>query len=288
MGQARQTFERRQLGLALRRLRVEAGKSQQEAGKAVNKARSRIGELENGLFTLTAEQLTDLLDFYNASEEERQTALELGVLARARQKKRRAYTGLLPGSFQRFADLEASATGINTYEFGLVPGLLQSLTYVRATIDIGDGIWWPASPSEREERIRFRFDRQQRVLDAAEPKALRFVMTEETLRRGFSPEVMREQRRHILDLLDSRQNISVRLLPSGVRDNPARGGGLTVLEFGDKGNPVGFLPSIFGPSTYFPQETDTAALLRAFERVTELSLSQEDSAKLIRRIDKEN
>jgi hypothetical protein len=44
--------------------------------------------------------------------QERQTVLELGALARERQKKR-AHTDLLPGSFQRFADLEASATEIN-------------------------------------------------------------------------------------------------------------------------------------------------------------------------------
>jgi len=45
---------------------------------------------------------------------------------------------------------------------------------------------------------------------------------------------------------------------------------------------------VFGPSTYFDQEADTAALLRAFRRVQELALNPDDSVRLIRQIDKED
>lgn len=289
MGQARQTFERRQLGLALRRLRAQAGKSQKQAAEAINKARSRIGELEDGRFTLAIDDLTILLDLYGVEGEERRTALDLGGLARARQRKRRAYTDLLPGSYQRFADLEASATEINAYEVGLVPGLLQSLAYVRATIDSGDGVWWAASHREREERIRFRLDRQAVVLGSEQPKALRFVLTEEALRGGVgSPDVMREQRRHILELLESMPNLSVHVLPDEDYANPARGNGFTVFRFDEQGPPVGFCSVLLGPSTYLHQEPDTTALLRGFRRLTELALDPAASLTLIRRIDKEN
>lgn len=287
MGQARQTLERRQLGLTLRRLRERAGKSQLQAARAVGKARTRIGELEDGKFTLTADHLTVLLDLYGVTGEERETALDLGVLARARQRKRRAYTDLLPGSFQRFADLEASATEINAYEFGVVPGLLQSLSYIRAMIDAGDGVWWSPSTRELEERIAFRLDRQEKVFEAGDPKSLHFVMTEDVLRVGAGSEVMREQRRHILALVENHPNLVLRILPSDVSGNPALGSGLTVLGFGDKAVPVGFSTVVFGPSTYFDQEPDTAALRRAFDRITELSLNEKDSARLIRQIDKE-
>lgn len=208
-------------------------------------------------------------------------------MARARQK-RRAYTELLPGSFQRFADLEASATEINCYEFGIVPGLLQSLGYVRATIDEGHGVWWQQSSAELEERIAFRLDRQEKPLNSPEPKTLRFVLTEDVLLAAFdSPEIMREQRRHILKLLESNDNLTVQVLPSKTFGNPARGGGLTILGFGDKGSPVGFSTVVFGPSTYFDQETDTAALLRGFRRVQELAPDPDDSVRLIRQIAKE-
>ncbi len=287
MSKARQTFERRQLGLTLRRLREAAGRSQQSAAEWIGKARSQLVELEDGRGTLASDSLENLLDFYGVAGAERQTVLELGALARARQK-RRAYTDLLPGSFQRFADLEASATEINCYEFGIVPGLLQSLGYVRATIDDGDGVWWQPSNAELQERISFRLDRQEKTLGSPEPKTLRFVLTEDALTGAVgSPDVMREQRRHILKLLESNENLTVQVLRAETYGNPARGGGMTILGFGDKGAPIGFTPAVFGPSTYFDQESDTAALLRGFRRVRELALDPDESVQLIRQIDKE-
>ncbi|MDQ3787315.1 MAG: DUF5753 domain-containing protein [Actinomycetota bacterium] len=67
------------------------------------------------------------------------------------------------------------ATEINCYESGIIPGLLQSLGYVRATIDDGDGVWWEPSNAEREERIAVRLDRQEKTFGSAEPKTLRFL-----------------------------------------------------------------------------------------------------------------
>lgn len=288
MSKARQTFERRQLGLTLRRLREAAGKSQQAAAERIGKARSQLVELEDGRGTVASDVLEKLLDFYGVTGDERETVLELGALARARQK-RRAYTDLLPGSFQRFADLEASATEINCYEFGIIPGLLQSLAYVRATIDDGDGVWWQPSNAELQERISFRLDRQEKTLGSPEPKTLRFVITQDALTGAVGGrDVMREQRRHMLKLLESNDNLTVQVLRAETYGNPARGGGMTILGFGDKGTPIGFTPAVFGPSTYFDQDADTAALLRGFRRVQELALDPADSARLIRQIDKED
>lgn len=288
MSKARQTFERRQLGLTLRRLREAAGKSQQAAAEWIGKARSQLVEMEDGRGTLAADKLENLLDFYGVGGAERTTVVELGALARARQK-RRAYTDLLPGSFQRFADLEGSATEIHCYEFGIIPGLLQSLGYVRAMIDDGDGVWWQPSHAELSERIAFRLDRQEKIFGAAEPKTLRFVLTEDALTGAVGgPDVMREQRRHLLKLLADNDNLTIQVLRSDTYGNPARGGGLMILGFGDRGAPVGFAPAVFGPSTYFDQESDTTALLRGFHRLQELALAPDESVQLIRGIDEED
>jgi transcriptional regulator with XRE-family HTH domain len=285
MGKARQTFERRQLGLALRRLRKEAGQSQQSAADHVGKARSRIAELEDGRTTLTADELGSLLDFYEVSAEERRTVLDLGALAKTRQKKR-THTDLLPGSFQRFADMETSANEISSYEAGVIPGLLQSSGYLRAEMTDTDGVWWEASIAEMHERIKFRAERQAAVIDSAEPKELRFVITEAALRAAVGDgEVMREQRRHILDLLKRKQNLTVQVLRTETYGNPARAGGFMVFGFGDRGSPVGFAPVVFGPSTYFDNEPDTLAMARAFARLQQLALSPEDSVRFIEEVD---
>jgi transcriptional regulator with XRE-family HTH domain len=287
MGKARQTFERRQLGLALRRLRVQAGKSQVAAADHVSKTRSRMAELEDGQTTLTAEELAKLCDFYEADDEQRRIVLELGVLAKTRQKKR-AHLDLLPGSFQRFADMEAGATEIRCYEPGIIPGLLQSPGYLRAEMTDTDGVWWEPSIAEMHERITFRTNRQTRTIDSTEPKVLRFVVTEAALCAAVgSPQVMSEQRRHILTLLESKDNLTVRVLRTETYGNPAKVGGLTVFEFGDHGPPVGFASVVYGPSAFFDSESDIAALLRAFGRVEEMALSVDESVRFIRQIDEE-
>jgi transcriptional regulator with XRE-family HTH domain len=287
MGKARQTFERRQLGLALRRLRLQAGRSQEEAARAMGKARARVIELEDGRSASQHEDLVKLLDCYEVSAHERQTVLDLGSLARTRQK-RRVHTDLLPDSFQRFADLEASASEISCYESSVIPGLLQSPGYLRAIIADADGVWWDSSEDALRERISFREDRQVKTLDTANPKVLRFVIGEGALRGAVgSPETMHEQRRHILNLLESNRNLTVRVLRSDTYGNPARGGGLTVFGFGDRGSPIGITPGFFAPAAYFDDEADTAAMLRGFERLEKLALGLKESARLIRQIDKE-
>jgi uncharacterized protein DUF5753/helix-turn-helix protein len=204
--------------------------SQQVAAERIGKARTRMVQLEDGRGTLTPEELTSLLDFYEVSADERRTVLELGALARTRQKKR-AHTDLLPGSFQR----------------------------------------------------------QANTLDSTEPKVLRFVVSEVALRAAVgSPEVMCEQRRHILNLLEGKRNLTVRVLRDDAYGNPARAGGFMIFRFGGRGAPVGFAPVVYGPSTYFDNESDTAAMLRAFERLQELALGPEESARLIRQIDEES
>jgi transcriptional regulator with XRE-family HTH domain len=284
---ARQTFERRQLGLTLRRLRVQAGTTQQAAADVIGKSRPRIVELEEGRGTLNQEELGKLLDCYTVSGAERATVLALGVEARKRQRGR-VHTDLLPDSFGRFADLEATATEISNYEPSIMPGLLQSPGYVRAAMENGDGIWWTSSTTEREERIAFRIQRQVRIWDSAEPRNIHFVVTEEVLRGAVgSAQVRHEQLRHILRVLEEHSDVAFQVLPIDMFENPARGGGFALFRFGDKGSPVGFSSWVFGPSTYFDQAADTAILQGAFDKVRELALSPEKSKQLVSKIARE-
>lgn len=282
MGQARQTFERRQLGLTLRRLRDQAGEPQQVAAEAIGKSRTRIVQLEEGIGTASREMLEALLDCYGVTGEERTTVLELGAVARKRQK-RRVYVDQLPDAYQRFADLEANASEINWYETGIIPGLLQSPSYLRAIFADGSGVWWDPSSAEVEDRINYRIERQNRVLGSSGERLLRFVITEDALRANMgSPEIMREQLRHILTLLDEHPDLTVRVLPNNVSGNPARGAGLLIFGFGGRGQPVAYSPSVIGPSPYYHEEADVTAVLRGFYRIWELAVARAESRLLIK------
>jgi transcriptional regulator with XRE-family HTH domain len=285
VGVARPTFERRQLGLTLRRLRDRAGKPQQAAAVVLEKTRTRIVQLEDGTATISQEDLDKLLDLYDVTGDERETVIELANQARKRQK-RRVYVDQLPDAFQRFADLESSASEINCFETGVIPGLLQSESYLRAALSEGEGIWWEPSATEGADRLAYRTERQRRVLDDADGRILRFVVTEDALRANLGPEVMREQLRHLLDLERTHRDLTVRVLANDTFGYPLRGRSLWIFGYGDRGTPVCYTPSAID-SLYYDDEAVTANLLRAFYRVWELALSRTASRRLIDSILKE-
>ncbi|WP_018686209.1 helix-turn-helix domain-containing protein [Actinokineospora enzanensis] len=287
MGQARPTFERRQLGLVLRRLRERAGKTQQAAAEAVGKVRSRIVQLEDGTATASETDLKKILDCYGVTGEEHATVTDLGAQARKRQQ-RRVYVDQLPDAYRRFADLEASASEINHFETGIIPGLLQSQSYIQALFAEADGIWWQTDDPQSEDRLYFRMERQSRVLESGHRRILRFVITEDALRANMgSPEVMREQLNHLLDLLDKHPDLNIRILRGDTYGNPARGANLMIFAFAERGTPVAYSFSALGLSTYYDGEREIERMLLSFYRVWELSLSRKESRRLIVEIAKE-
>ncbi len=284
MGEARQTFERRRLGLALRRLREQASVSQQEAAELIGKARPRMVELEDGRGVISTADLESLLDLYGVAADERAVVLEVGAQARQRPK-RRSTSHLPPGEYQRFADMESNALESDYYESGLVPGMLQSPGYMRAIFEEANGVWWDASGSEMEERLAFRIGRQKRVLESAAPPRMRFVFSDRVLLEGLDAAVLREQRRHILNLVARNDNLTVQILPAAKPGNPARGGAFSLFRFGTGAPPVGFPSASYGPSPYYDDEKTTSLMLRVFERVRELALDPEESVRFIREAD---
>ncbi|MGI8307510.1 helix-turn-helix domain-containing protein [Saccharopolyspora hattusasensis] len=280
MAAGRQTVERRQLGLMLRRLRDRAGKTQQQAARAIGRDTARISQVETAKGSFGADELTALLDFYGVDEAERQTVLELGVQTRKRQRGR-TYTDQLPHSFERLADLQADAKSIGFYESSIVPGLAQSPDYVRAVIATGDGVWWESSQDEVANRVAFRTELQRRVLEASEPKDISFVIAEGALDEiigGIS--VLRGQILHLLQL-GERPNVAVQVLPKTVQDNPLAGGGLITLDFDDSAPRIAFVPVLYGPSTYHDQEADTEPMFRAYDRAQGLALDQAATRALL-------
>jgi len=281
MGEAVPTMPRRLLGGELRRLRVDAGKSQDEAATAIGKARTRIGKFEEGRSNLTAGELETLLDLYGATKAERKQVLAMGVEARQRQPKR-AYVDLLPDSFQRQADLQVLSQMICVYSKGIYPGLLQAPEYAEALMAAGDGLWWGRSYQERTRRVAFRLEWQRRVFEADALKELRFIFTDDAFGAEVGgPEVMRIQAEHVLRIMDERPNVRVQILRADTRNNPAQHGGLTVLHFDKPTPPVGFVSVVYGPSPYLNDPADTDAFVRVFERLGELALDQEESRRLL-------
>jgi transcriptional regulator with XRE-family HTH domain len=270
VGQARQTVERLQLGLALQRLRTKAGRSQQEAADLIGRSAPRLSQVENGKGALDSAELAQLLDLYGVKGEERATLLELGKASRRRQP-RAGYVDALPNSFPRFMDLLSAARRISWYECGIIPGLVQAKSYVEANIRANTAV-----QSEAAERIAFRLELQQQVLASA-AEQINIVFTEDSLLHVVGDDsVMRRQALHLLELMEKHSTLSIRIVPLQAVNNPGNGGGLIALEF-DTAEPVTFGSTIYGPSTYYDQASYTEPMRQLFEQIQDVAWTVQDT-----------
>jgi transcriptional regulator with XRE-family HTH domain len=281
MAEAVPTLPRIFLGEALKQLRADRGNSIDDLAKVVGKDRARLVKVLDGKATLSAEELPELLEFLGAPAAQRKELLTLGI-----QTRRRAtglpYLDLAPGSWRRIALLEALASELWIYETGLFPYVIQAPEYVRAIMDVGDGIWWDTDEAETANRTEFRLERQRSIIAAEKPKTLDLFFTESALAAEIGgPDVLRAQITHTLKMITEYKNLTVRIVPNSAPDNPAQHSGIYMFRFGDVLRPIGFLPAAYGPSPYFDKASETDRLTRAFNKVREIAYSPRRTREIL-------
>ncbi|GDY33229.1 helix-turn-helix domain-containing protein [Gandjariella thermophila] len=123
MAEPSPTPYKRQLGMALERLRTAAGKSPEDAAELLECSVSKVYRIERGHVSVRPAELRDLLDFYGAPQQERDEIEQLGREAR-RRRPRTPYGSVIPDWFRQFVHLEEAASEILVYECELIPGAL--------------------------------------------------------------------------------------------------------------------------------------------------------------------
>ncbi|MBD0708879.1 MULTISPECIES: helix-turn-helix domain-containing protein [unclassified Streptomyces] len=251
-------------GAELRRLREEAGLTQQQLGNIIYCTGSLIGQIETAKKVPTrrfAEQLDAAL--MTAGHFSRLIGLVL--------------KSQLPAWFQPYADLEAKATYISTYQSQLVYGLLQTPEYARAVLSIDH--------SDRlDELVAARMERQ-RVLDREHPPVVCVVLDEAVLHRQIGgAEVMKKQLEYLLTFRDHPW-VQVQVLPFGAGQHSAMMGSFNLLRF--DGDPDIFYSPGYGGGhmTADPQVIRERSV--SYARLQATALSREESAVLIERVMKE-
>jgi transcriptional regulator with XRE-family HTH domain len=103
-----------------------------------------------------------------------------------------------PESFRPYAELEAKATVLRTFQHSLVPGLLQTEDYARAVLSTRPG----ATEAEIEADIAERLARQQILTrDEPSPPRLYALLDEGILYRPVAPApVMHNQLVHLVEM----------------------------------------------------------------------------------------
>ncbi|MFD9575561.1 helix-turn-helix domain-containing protein [Streptomyces sp. NPDC059982] len=128
--------------------------------------------------------------------------------------------------FRRWAELEADAIALYTYECRSVPGLLQTEAYARAQIESVPPV---PTAQETEDRIARRLERQ-RVLHRTPYASFSFIIEQTVIERQTGgPEVTRELIDHLLECAHL-PNVDVQVIPTVSPEHAGTGGPFCLLE----------------------------------------------------------
>ncbi|MFI1731806.1 helix-turn-helix transcriptional regulator [Streptomyces acidicola] len=180
----------------------------------------------------------------------------------------------LPTWFQPYAEMEAKATYISTYQAQLVYGLLQTEEYARAVLATG-------MPDDLDALLAARMERQ-RILEREQPPLAWAVLDEAVLLRPIGGrDVMRRQLARLLEFTGHRW-MNVQVLPNSAGEHASLDGSFNLLRFDDDPDIIYTEDLISGHMTANPETVREAAL--RYARLQAAALSVEDSAALIARV----
>ncbi|MEU0393908.1 helix-turn-helix transcriptional regulator [Streptomyces sp. NPDC006208] len=248
-------------GSELRRRREEAGLRQGQLGSIIFCTGSLVGQIETARKVPTRD-FSERVDAALGTD---------GLFSRLVGLVLRSQ---LPNWFQPYAEMEAKAAYISTYQAQLVYGLLQTEEYARAVLGVDH-------PDRLDEMAAARMERQ-RILKREHPPVLWAVLDEAALHREIGGrKVMRNQLAHLLGMLD-RPWAQIQVLPYSVGQHAGMMGSFTLLRFEDD-------PDLFYSETYdFGHMTANPQVIRersvGYAHLQAAALSPRDSAALIARV----
>lgn len=255
--------------------------SSEHLAKAANLSRSELSRLENAARKPSHNAVMDCLTALGIQED---SPLWTTLMRVTRDANRRGWweDAEFAGMNERqakYADVESGATWIGIYHNSIVPGLLQTADFVtaRSRALAADGV--AVDPVDSIARLR----RQQEVIRDGGPR-IEAVLEEQVVRRlVVEPEVMAGQLRHLLDLADRYEQVSVRILPvecSFTRGHMPRSP-LALHLFGDPDDGTAALVETVVDDLLMCGPDEVAPYVRLYERTRDAALSDADSAVFI-------
>ncbi|MEU5399143.1 helix-turn-helix transcriptional regulator [Streptomyces sp. NPDC005963] len=248
-------------GSELRRLRETAGLSQAQLGSIVFCTGSLVGQIETTKKVPTRD-FSERVDA--ALGTDGMFSRLVGLVLRSQ----------LPSWFQPYAEMEARATFISTFQPQLVYGLLQTEAYARVLMSVD-------CKDDLEGKVAARMERQ-RILERPSPPATWVVLSEAALHQEIGGRaVMRKQLSRLLELRNRRW-LSVQVLPFAAGEHTGLDGSFNILRFGDDPDIIYTEDFIQGHMTANPESIREGSL--RYDRLQAAALSVRDSAALIARV----
>src|SRR3954453_18460696 len=218
------TVLRMLLGAHLRRLREAQGVSREDAGWEIRSSESKISRMELGRVSFKERDVADLLSLYGVDDdEERNRLLTLARDANTPGWWHR-YGDVLPGWFQSYLGLEASASLIRTYEVQFIPGLLQTREYARGVILLGNAT---VRPDDIERRVSLRMQLQE-LLGRPHAPQVWAVVDEAALRRPIGGSEGVSGQPESLLAATKLPNVRLQVIPFRAGGHAAAGGAFSI------------------------------------------------------------
>jgi len=273
--QSVRTARHRRVARELGHLREEAGLTLTNAASLLGVDRSVLSRWESAESMPTQIQVSQILGTYGGQNQGRRLAI-LELFKHVREPGWWVNASdIIDGAY---ADLETAADRFKAFNVQLVHGIFQDTAYARALIE-----GFTDDPQEQRRRLNVRRTRQQEVLDRPKPPEVDLVLTEAVLDNQVGgPAVMRKQLEHLLELIDTSPNVSIRVIPWVAGAYPMIGhGSITIFEFdGLLDLDTAYVETF--PGAYYVEET--SAVKRCtdmFQRVADVALDGKESRALI-------
>lgn len=267
-----------ELGLWLREHREQLGLTAVLVGKTTGIGGTNLSAIESGKRRLTAAKLLDLARVYELCADEL-AELE-AIRARAEQREwYHDYTTLHSEEFLRFLGLEAGATSERSYQAELIPGLLQTADYARATIKAGSPY---IRPVEVGPLLESRLARQARLAGESPLHLSTVIHQAALLQQVGSPAVLAHQLEHLAAVIeDHHDHIEVRIMPFSAGAHALIGYPLTILSFDSPRLPDLLWQETISSQTLMDRRATLRECAASFDEAMDRALSREDSLALI-------
>ncbi len=271
---------RRRLRTELRRARNEAGLTQEHVAQAMDWSLSKLIRIENGTNSISTNDLKALVQHYGITDERRIAEL----LSLGRASRERSWWSTYSGVSKTLAQLieyENAAHVSRSYEELVIPGLLQTVDYMRAsTRQLAPDM--TASQVDVEVEIRLK---RQELLKRAEPPLLFFVLNEQVIRRIVGgKDVMHRQVQQLIDASDM-PNVTVEVVPFTAGLVPGLQAPFVIHEFLDAADDeVLYLESSHGDRLPDADKDEVLKYREEFEGLRQASLGPQGTIDFLHEV----
>lgn len=273
---------RRQLFRRFVQARKDAGfSSREQAAEALGWSPRKQALLESDEQPIPLKDLDVILPTFKIAEEDWSRWRQLAALARSKGWWDSYDEADLSGPGKRFVGLEWGARRIRTFDGTIMPALLQIPAYTTAALQAGI----TDRPPEQIGRLLAVRRQRQRALGRPDPLDYHVVLDEAALHRAAGDaRTMRAQLLHIVDLAETRPNLTIQVVPFSAGLYAGQSGTFVIMDFDPSDDDPGLvhIEPGFTRSQYMEERSDIYLYSRLFQHILDQALSPAASLDLLR------